>query len=281
MSTTPRLKQLLVETIAKHLPPSSSTLKLVDINGEAGEVLGKLRGDLDILTVPGHVEQWTPESIEKDSVDAIVAYGYVLNDRFLDTALSALRPGGRLVVVNSEGEVHESAGKALESAGYTRILVETAVECPLPTGVLMRGEKPHETADTMARIRQVAQKDAAMLDLSAYKGRYVYLLIVQTPNKPVWSLQEGESVTWQAAATRIDGSPALVAFSSLPKAVEFMQPLVLNGTISGVNKVGKFSKKTAESWSLSVLLNPSQQVFENSGVQFVSVDPSTAEMSDE
>lgn len=281
MSKTPRLKQLLVETIAKHLPPSASSLRLIDVNGAAGEVLSTLRQDLDIVVVPGQADQWSSHPMDANSMDAVVAYGYILNERFLESALDALRPGGRLVVVNSEGEVSASTGEKLESAGYTRILVETAVECPLPTGVLMRGEKPHETDDTLKRIQQVAQQDAEMLDLTAYKGRYIHLLVVQTPNKPAWTMQEGEEVSWQAAAVQINDHKVLLAFSSLPKAVEFMQPAVLAGTIRDVNKVAKFSKSVAEGWTLPVVLNPGQDIFTNAEVVFIAVDPDTAEAADE
>lgn len=279
MSTTPRLKQLLIEVVAKHLPPSASTLRLLDVNGEAGAILSNIRQDLEIVSISGNVDQW--RSVPAESADAVVAYGYVLNDRFLAAAHDALRPGGRLILVNSEGGVTEALGKRIEDGGFTRILVETAVECPLPTGVLMRGEKPHTTVDTLERIRLVAEPDSQKLNLQSYEGRYVHLLVVQTPNKPAWAIAKDDQVEWQAAALMYDNGPALLAFSSLPKAVEFMQPAVLAGRIHGVNRITKYRKAIAGAWNLPVLLNPSQDVLDNGKIVFIPVDPGEAEAPNE
>ena len=46
---------------------------------------------------------------------------------FLNRALQTLRSGGRLIVVDPEGDVDASLGRRLEDKGYARILVETAV----------------------------------------------------------------------------------------------------------------------------------------------------------
>lgn len=276
-----RLNHLLIEAMAKHLPPSAAELRLLDVNGEAGATLATLRGDLAMTTVPGDAAQWA--DVSPESVDSVVAFDYVLNDDFLRSALAALRPGGRLIVVNSRGEVSETIGKRLEDSGYVRLLVETAVECPLPTGVLIRGEKPHSTADTQARIQQVAGHDADMLDLSTYRGRYVHLLVLQTPNKPVWRLSEDDPVRWQAFALvgQDDDPPTLLAFSSLPKAIGFMQPAVVENLLSGVNKVGKFSKQIAGTWALPVLLNPPVDVLRGQATTLIEIDPDTAEAPDE
>jgi hypothetical protein len=276
--TRSRLAQLMIEAMVKHLPPSASQLRLLDVNGEAGEILGGLRDDLEVISVPGQASQWT---VESNSADAIVAYAYILNDAFLTCVMDALRPGGRLIVIDPNGEVREQTGKTLEAAGYARILVETAVECPLPTGVLMRGEKPHTTNDTLTRIGQVAERDSDMQDLSSYKGRYVHLLIAQSPNKPAWNLESEEVIQWRAAAIQRTGQATLLAFTSLPKAVGFMQPAVLNGKIQGVNKVGKFSKMTAEAWTFPIVLNPDIASLDDGDVVFVDIDPATAEASDE
>jgi hypothetical protein len=277
-TTRSRLAQLMIEAMAKHLPPSASQLRLLDVNGEAGEILSGLRDDLEVISVPGQASQWT---VDSNFADAIVAYAYVLNDEFLTCVMDALRPGGRLIVIDPNGEVREQTGKTLEAAGYARILVETAVECPLPTGVLMRGEKPHTTNDTLARVGQVAERDPNMLDLASYKGQYVHLLIAQSPNKPVWNMENGEVIQWRAATIQYIGQATLLAFSSLPKAVGFMQPAVLNGKIQDVNKVGKFSKATAAMWTLPVVLNPDIASLDDSDVIFIDIDPATAEASDE
>ncbi|MGH2523683.1 MAG: hypothetical protein ACRDH2_14360, partial [Anaerolineales bacterium] len=51
--------------------------------------------------------------------------------------------------------------------------------------------------------------------------------------------------------------PALLAFSSLVKAVAFMQAAILAKFIGGVNKVGKFRAEAARAWPLPLALNPS------------------------
>lgn len=271
---SPRLTRLLIEAMGKHLPPSASTLNLVDVNGAAGAILAEKRADLAVTPVAGEPAAW---NIAPESADAVVAFEGDLNADFLAAALTVLRPGGRLIVMNSRGEVSDAHVKTLEAAGYTRILVEIGAECPLPTGVLMRGEKPHTTADTLARIQQVATNDEDALSLADFKGRYVHLLVVQTPNKPVWALGEGETVQWQAVT--VDGK--LIAFSSLPKAVGFMQPAVMQGRINGVNKVAKFDKTTAAAWAQPVLLNPTLDALNGKAIAFTEVDPATAEASDE
>lgn len=281
MTITPRLTQLLIEAAVKHLPPSGERLRLLDINGAAGPVLASLRADLDIIPMPGDTDAWVRSAPADGSADAVVALGYVVNSDFLQVALRALRPGGRLIVVNARGEVTVETGQKLEQQGYTRILVETAVECPLPTGVLIRGEKPHVTDDTLARIQQVAARDADLLDLATYKGRYVHLLIHQTPDKPIWRLEPGEVVTWEALAVERDHQAVLLAFSSLPKAVGFMQPAVLAGSISGVSKVAKFSREAAAAWSHGALVNPTPEVLIGAAVVRVTVDPASAETPDE
>lgn len=271
-----RVARLLIEAMGKHLPPSAASLRLLDVGGAAGTVLAEKRADLHIQSVSADPERW---NIAPDSIDAVVAYDGVLDERLLQAALNVMRPGGRLIVMDSRGEVSESHGKTLETAGYTRILVETGAECPLPTGVLMRGEKPHTTSDTLERIQQVAQQDEDddVQTLDDFRGKYVHLLVVQTPNKPIWAMGADEHYHWDAVA--VDG--ALLAFSSLPKAVGFMQPAVVAGRIVGVNKVAKFNRTTAQEWTHPVILNPTLSVLEGKTAALIKIDPATAEESDE
>jgi hypothetical protein len=276
-----QLARRMIEAMARHLPPSAADLRLLDVNGLAGETLSALRADLEIAPVPGQVDRWPDDETAANCADAVVAYAYILNDRFLARALYALRPGGRLVVVDPRGQVSKAAGLRLEAAGYTRILVEAAVEDPAPAGVLLRGEKPHVTGDTLARIQQVAGRDEAGLDLTAYRGRYIHLLIFQSPNKPAWHMRPDETIEWQAVVLEHEGRAMMLAFSSLPRAVGFMQPAVLAGKLDGVNKVGKFRRETAAGWSLPVLLNPGVEQLERGKIALISVDPATAEASDE
>lgn len=74
---------------------------------------------------------------------------------------------------------------------------------------------------------------------------------------------------------------ALLAFSSLPKAVNFMQPAVLSGHVNDINKVGKFRRDYAAAWTLPVIVNPGPEVLESAEVALVEVDMKTAEAPDE
>ena len=265
----------LIEAIAKHLPPSAALLELLDLNGGAiGAILSEARADLDVITaVPA----------DDNSVDAVVAFDRVVDAPFLATARRVLRPGGRLIAVTSEGEARAKHVEVLENAGFHRILVETAVEVQteldgvLPVGVLLRGEKPHTTDDTFERIRVASDQDAAELDMNTYRGRYVYLLIKQTPNKPMWAMRPEEAIHWEAMGI----GDVLLAFTSLPKSVSFMQPAVLSGWIAGVNKVAKFKRDTVAGWATHVLLNPSLERVAGLEVSFRVIDPQTAEKPDE
>jgi len=268
------LKRHFVDAMAKHLPPSSSTLRLVDIDGEAGDILSERRADLALQVLASdHVHEWT---LADNSVDAVVAYNVPLEIELLKHVLRMMRAGGRFIAVLPSEGVSEEYVQLLEKQGYVRILVEPAVD---DLGVLVRGEKAHITDDTLSRIQQVATADADMLDLTTFKGRYVHLLIQQTPNKPVWKLQPDEKIQWQAVAIQRDDEQILLGFSSLPKAVGFMQPAVIDGLVKDINKVGKFSKETASSWT--VLLNPTLDMIRGEVLTLIDVDPATAEASDE
>jgi SAM-dependent methyltransferase len=252
----------LTAAALRHLPPSGATLRLLAVDGLAAE-----RGDLDITIVTGAAADW---QLAPDSFDAVMARDAELSSDFLTACLNTLRPGGRLIVVQSTGEPDEAWVKLLEGAGYTRILIEAILE----NSLLLRGEKPHTKARTVDRIRQVA-------DLDQYAGRYLHLLIRQTPNKPVWALRPDDVIVWYAAAMQGVDGPALLAFSSLPKAVAFMQPAVMQGLIHDVNKVGKFSREVARSWNVPLLLNPDIEALTGCEIVFSPVDAQAAEAPDE
>jgi len=264
----------LLDALIKHLPPSAADLRLLDINGETGGFLQRNRADVTPLTAAGNAQLW---DFPAESVDAITAVDYMLNPTFLAAGLATLRPGGRLIVANAMGQSPQVVGNQLEVAGYVRILVEELAG----GGLLIRGEKRHTTGDTLERIQRVAGNDADMLDLTDYRGRYVHLLIQQTPNKPVWRLQDDDIITWEALGILQDDTPSFLAFSSLPRAVGFMQPAVLAGHIKDINKVGKFSKATAATWTLPVLLNPVPELLEAVTTVRIPVDSTTAEAPDE
>lgn len=266
------LPHLLIEAAARHLPPSGAMLRLLDVDGKAGAVLAALRHDLEIMPV-GKPGAW---AVGPDTVDAVIAFDCPTDVALLRTALDALRPGGRLIVISPTGEPRALYVRMLEGAGYTRILVENAIECPSPVGVLMRGEKPHTEERTVDRVRQVAARDE-----TPRPGRYVYVLVNQLANKPVWMLQPGETVAWNAVAVAGDQETVLLAFSSLPKAVAFMQPAVLARRIEGVNKIAKFRWDVVHGWPNPVMLNPTDDILETNSVVLLPVDPSSAEAPDE
>lgn len=271
----PAQKSELIEVMAKHLPPSAAGLRLLDVGGTAGPILLGLRPDLDVVIASVLAKQW---DYAAQSFDAIVAYDMPLDADYLAAILRLLRPGGRFVQVNPIDQTLDAIGESLLKAGFVRCLVEPATE---QGGILLRGERTHTTSDTLERVQGVAQRDADLLDLSSFRGRYVHLLVRQQPNKPVWRLSPDEVITWDAAAIAQEGDAALLAFSSLPKAVAFMQSAVLENVITGINKVGKFSLQTAAEWPHRVIVNPTLESITDMAIQFIAVDPSTAEAPDE
>jgi hypothetical protein len=255
-----------IQAMAKHLPPSGATLRLLDVGGRTGVILAEYRGDLDITAgIPN--SGFSPESM-----DSIAAFDHPFDRDFFKHALATLRPGGRFIGVDPAGSVDQAWVIRLEQAGFTRILVESALESG---GVLIRGEKPPTEQHTVDRIRQVADRD----DAAAFPGRYIHLLIRQTPNKPVWALKEGEKVEWQAVTLTGEDGPVFVAFTSLPKAVAFMQPAIMKGLIKDINKVAKFSRETAQDWLL--LVNPAIEILVGKTITLMPINPSIAETSDE
>ncbi|MEM9954386.1 MAG: hypothetical protein AAF846_22445 [Chloroflexota bacterium] len=268
-------KDEFIDAMAKHLPPSASDLRLLDMGGVAGDSLQKRRPDILVDVVSLRVENW---QFEDNSVDAVVAYDTLLKPELLARVLAVMRSGGRFIVVNPTSSVDEKWVKTLENAGYIRILVEPAVA---GTGVLIRGEKPHTTEDTIERVETIASRDADLLNLETFRGRFVHLLIVQTPNIPIWKRKPDDPITWHAVAVTIENTQRLLAFSSLPKAVNFMQSAVMAGFVQDVNKVGKFSKDIAREWQPTPLLNPILEQVTDYSVILLNIDHETAEASDE
>lgn len=269
-----RVGKLLIQAMAKHLPPSAVGLRLLDVNGTTGPVLLAERPDLDLTAAPADGLASLPDG----GFDAVTAYDIPLDSDFLAQVRRLLRPGGRLITVDSELDPDEGAVHTLEQAGYTRILVETGVECPLPVGRLARGEQPHLTDDTLARVAGATARDARAA-LEGFRGRSVHLLIQQTPNLPAWKRPTTTPVVWQAVALAQADGPELLAFTSLPAAVAFMQSAVLAGTVRDVNKVAKFPRETALTWSWPILLNPEPQAL--TAVAWLPIDPALADTPEE
>lgn len=282
-------KQQLRE-MARHLPPGNAGLKVIDMSAEPViRALMALRPDVE--PVYGALD-----SFEDDTIDAITAYdaSYQIANwaAFLKQVLRVLRPGGRLILFTPDGLIDrrkytlEEEAIMLHQAGFVRMLSERIFG-----GVLTRGEKPYqEDLSTTERIESTVQEitdTTGVLigsELLEMKARFVYLLIKSTPNKPVWSLKPDETIHWTAVAV---GDPdresdTVLAFTSLPRAVHFMQNAVLVDAIQDVNKIAKFGKGTASTWPFHVWLNPQLHEVKRflPGI-WMSVDPTTAEAPDE
>jgi hypothetical protein len=273
MTAMPRVERLLIEAMAKHLPPSGASLRLVDVFGRTTSILREQRPDIEVVYSPKKLTDWR---IDAESVDAVTAYDCEPSEDLLKSAMRVLRPGGRLIILNSKLDPSEVFVETLEAADFTRILVEIGAECPLPVGALIRGEKPHTEAHTVDRVKQVAAQDAPIRT-----ARYLHLLIHQTPDKPAWRLTAADTIRWQAIGVQGDNEVVLLTFSSLPKAVEFMQPAVIAGYVKNVNKIAKFKWDVVKAWPYATILNPSDEIFETQAVAMLDVDRSTAEAADE
>ena len=258
----------LIAQMLRQLPPSGSTLRLLDHGGHCAEQFRALRQDLDIRCVAAL-------SPNETGVDAIVALDQPLEEAFLAAARNCLRPGGRLIIGWQRGTPDAGQQLRLEAAGLARILIETQGQA-----LLLRGERPHTAQDRLERIRQVADGEV-IRDPAAWPGRYIHLLVKQTPDRPPWAPAPGETLRWQALTLDVGAGRRLPAFSSLPKAVAFMQPAVLCGRIRDVNKVGKFPREVAGDWPLPLLLNPDPGELEQGETGTIDVDPTTAAAPDE
>lgn len=242
--------------------------------------------------------------------------GADVQKKLLAEILRVLRPGGRFVMVNPAdkqspfkawrelrhglqpaldmfawhlvanqigGFTPQSMAERLETAGFARILAEPVVN---GWAILGRGEKPYaEGTSTVERIKigAAGENFAQILQGKALQrtpGKFIHVLVKQTPNKPVWALTPQDKIAWSAAAILVENQPTLLAFTTLPKAVSFMQAAVMAGTIQGINKVAKFSKITASEWPHPVLLNPAS-LDGHALVPSIALDPTTAEAPDE
>lgn len=269
----------LVALVRKQLPPSAASLHLLDVNGELGDALAQFRADLALTRASGDVATWS--ALPQAGFDAIIARNYALNADFLARCLDLLRPGGRLIVVNELSADLRAIGGRLEDAGYVRILVEAETLNGAPV-TLIRGERAHQTTDTLARVQVAAAADSDRLSLADFRGRYVHLLVVQTPNLPPWRRDVDVDLRWQALAVGdSDGQQHLLAFSSLPKAVSFLQPAVLSGQMYVVNKVAKWQRDVIADWEMSIWLNPPVEVLNGRKQYLIDVDRTSAEASDE
>ncbi|GAB4545836.1 MAG: hypothetical protein OHK0023_04740 [Anaerolineae bacterium] len=251
------------------------------------------------------VHTWSslPFPIGESSTDALMASIYWQNLSpkahvlFWAECQRVLRGGGRMILIAPAADAdltdadpllrhwHASTRRyqlsdlvaLLERAGFERVLTERTLN---GAGILARGEKPYTQFSTTERVRQTAQRDDSA-ELAHLRGKFVFLLIRQTPNKPIAELSEDEPVIWEAAMLGDSAESArLLLFSSLPKAVQFMQAAILDNALSGINKIGKFPREIVQRWSLPLLINPEYAALKsaNSGLGKVwqSVNPQDA-----
>lgn len=264
----------IVEEMLKHLPPSQSQLRLLDISPQDVQAeMTRCRPDITITR-------------ERSDVDAVFGYGvWSLKPVMLEMSLNALRPGGRMILFFPSLDLSlDEVAVVLEEVGFARILTEA-----LEGGILARGERPYAngmpTTDRVAIGAQDAAVGGETQILSGEEildapGRYVHLLIKQTPNKPAWKLEPDEVIQWWAAA--LDNPLTVIGFTSLPKAVQLMQSAVMDGTITDVSKIAKFRKYTVARWDFGVLLNPDLETIKRTGsVTLIDIDPTLAEAPDE
>lgn len=277
-----------VHEIARQLPPSGANLQLLDISDTADvrNLLVARRPDVHV-TVAALSDL---ELFEARHYDAIVAVGVHLSVMQVVAARNLLRPGGRLVVFNSAHPEPKQAAATLTEAGFARVLAER-----LPDGIMFRGESAYDgNLSTIERVSMTATQRGAIQPaimglyeqdaIRAMNGRFVQVLVRQTPNLPVWRMAPDIDIAWQMAAIKTAQHPTIIlAFSALPKAVAWMQQAVLNGFLPDIHKIVKFSKITAATWQHPLLLNPDFEVVLGlaQSTLFVAVDRHTAESPDE
>ncbi len=222
---------------AKHLPPSAGLPRVLALDAAtAAELEGAGLAEITLAEAPAR--------LPGGPFDAIA--GRASPEQVPDL-LRRLRPGGRLILA-AESAAPEALLRALTAAGCIHCLVEPAAG-PL---ILYRGERPPGRRSP-ERLQALAAAPGP-----ASEPRFVYLLIRQQPNKPAWKLTPGQGLSWQAVTVLepATGQPQLLAFTSLVRAVAFMQRAVLAGAFGGVNKVGKFAGTAAAQWRVPLLVNP-------------------------
>ena len=295
----PTLSTDNIESILKQLPPSNAELRLLDVSPKPiVHFMQKKRPDiLPIRSI------FTNNSIEAEdnSLDAIVGHNYLSTLEkptiFLSETWRTLRSGGRLILLDDDPKKSlfgksrqkvtalETIADTLTEHGFARLLIEK-----LPSAILSRGEKPYSIEkNTLERIaNSIDDKVNSRVfygeDLRKIKGKFIHILIRQTPNKPVWE-NNNAPIYWEGVAIHPNNArdeQIVLGFSSLPQAVQFMQQAVLENVLSGINKIGKFKKSIAAEWSFPIWLNPStSNIQQGYDIRFIPINPKTAEAPDE
>lgn len=256
---------------APHLPPSAALPIVLALDSTAEAALASYVEGGFGSGEPGQAVAAAPDAHD---VDAILASHWPED---LAASRDRLRPGGRLIVllsnVTSDLDHGERRLVELNQHGYIHCLIES-----LPDGGwLCRGERPPIYSGNQRLSGLISPADTG-------SARALVVLVKQSPNKPTWRLEPGERRVWEAARL-LDpstGQPALLAFTSLVKAVAFMQPAILAGLLTGINKTGRYALDQVEAWGLPVVINPAFEDWRNaSAAEPVKVDPAQSLASEE
>ena len=264
----------ITQLILKHLPPSADLP-----NGYACDE--RSRCWVTALERQGHITL-----NERQAIDSVIASDMT----FAVEAMMRLRPNGRAIFLlpNTAEAISETLVETLASAGFVRILMEAVLD---NTYVLVRGERPTEYTSTINRMATIAQTVSNAIEplepkQAAEQYRFLYLLVQQHP--PVRGWEQTAQTTWRAKTVRDAATDrvVLLAFTSLPKAVAFMQPAVLAGAIQNVNKLPRYDMDQFLKWGLPLIVNPTfERLSEDDHFEFQSppleVDPFRAMKSNE
>jgi hypothetical protein len=235
----------ITQLILKHLPPSADRPRVRPLDDRSRRWCLALDRARDV------------QLIAESDCDAVVASDIVL----VQNATSILRPNGRAIflVPNTEQVALETLIEALTSAGLVRILAEPVLGDAF---LLARGECPTEHQRPTDRIAAIAQLEASPIviaDLLEIVGRYphLHLLVEQQPPSRGWD-DKPPGAIWHALTVRDVQSNQIVlpVFTSLPKAVAFMQPAILAGAIKTINKLPRFESDRLLEWRKSIIVNP-------------------------
>ncbi|HRE47840.1 MAG TPA: hypothetical protein PLD47_08945 [Aggregatilineales bacterium] len=259
----------------RHLPPSGERLHLIHLgDADSAAFFSQSRPDLHITQTPPLL------TFEPTSADALIAFNRADtltadNPPFLAQTRTVLRPGGRLILLDQDREDHFTRiVGVLEEAGFVRVLAE---RLPKGAGILARGEVPYPNLTTLERIALSAERGGEALPNRQREYLYLFLLIRQTSNKAAWALTPADTLRWEAITAADGGGAAvLLTFTSLPKAVQFMQAAVKAGAIRDVNKIAKFSSEVAAVWTLPHMVNPTFEVARYAFTAPYGIDPASA-----
>lgn len=226
------------DLIAKHLPPSAGPARVQTLDASA-------QAWVDALHAAGSAVECDASDCDACVASELASIGRV-----------TLRAGGRaLFLLKNETRPLSALSASLEQAGLIHILVEALSD----DWVLARGERPPRAANPATRLARVAALGDELTLLSGEElPRFVHLLVHQEPDARGWEQSDLALLTWDALTLRDTSTSqtVLLGFSSLTKAVAFMQAAVLAAALVGINKLPRFRGDTIAGWHVTLLLNP-------------------------